>query len=64
MVKKLLSFLKKLMDNKFTGRIVLNFHKGNLSKKVGRKESVDLDSIGLLCAKIKAEEIKKEIDIV
>lgn len=52
------------MDNKFTGRIVLNFHKGNLSKKVGRKESVDLDSIGLLCAKIKAEEIKKEIDIV
>lgn len=34
-------FLKKMMDECFTGRIILDFHKGSISKKV-KKEFVEV----------------------
>jgi len=37
-LKKLLALLKNLMDNKFTGQLRLNFHNGDLSEKVEKKE--------------------------
>ncbi len=36
---KLLAFMKRLMEVKFSGRLILSFHKGDLSEKVvTRKE--------------------------
>lgn len=40
----LFKYLKKLIDRKFTGQLRLNFHEGNLSEKVDKKESVKLDN--------------------
>lgn len=39
----LLKFLKELWENKFTGQLRLNFHEGNLSEKVEKKESIKLN---------------------
>ena len=39
-LEKIFKFLQVLVDNKFTGRIILDFHEGNISKKV-KKETVD-----------------------
>ena len=40
----LLELFKKLMNSKFTGQLRLNFHKGDLSEKVEKKESIKLDN--------------------
>jgi len=39
----LLKFLKELFDNKWTGQLRLNFHEGNLSEKIEKKESCKLN---------------------
>ena len=39
----LLKFLKELFDKRYTGQLRLNFHEGNLSEKVEKKESVRLE---------------------
>ena len=38
---KLIQFIEDLIVEKFTGRITLDFHKGNISKKV-KKEITEL----------------------
>lgn len=38
-----LKFIKDLMDKRYTGQLRLNFHEGNLSEKVEKKESVKLN---------------------
>ncbi len=38
-IKKLLEFIKLLIDNKWTGQLRLNFYKGDISKKIDKKES-------------------------
>lgn len=40
----LLKFLKELFEKKYTGQLRLNFHEGNLSEKIEKKESIKLDS--------------------
>uniref|UniRef100_A0A6H2A2N0 Uncharacterized protein n=1 Tax=viral metagenome TaxID=1070528 RepID=A0A6H2A2N0_9ZZZZ len=42
-IEKLLRFIKELMDNKKSCQLRLNFHEGNLSEKVEKKESIKLD---------------------
>lgn len=45
-MSKLESFLKlirDLVENKFTGQLRLNFHEGNLSEKIEKKESLKLE---------------------
>lgn len=39
---KLLDFIKQLSDRKWTGQLRLNFHEGNLSEKIEKKESEKL----------------------
>ena len=39
----LMKFLEELWVKKFTGQLRLNFHEGNLSEKIEKKESVRLD---------------------
>ena len=39
----LLKFLKELFEKKYTGQLRLNFHEGNLSEKVEKKESIKLN---------------------
>ena len=39
-----LKFIKDLMDKHYTGQLRLNFHKGNLSEKIEKKESILLIS--------------------
>lgn len=39
----LLKFLEDLWVKKFTGQLRLNFHEGNLSEKIEKKESVRMD---------------------
>lgn len=34
-----LTLLRDLMDKRFTGQVRLNFHEGNLSEKIEKKES-------------------------
>ncbi len=60
-LESLLKFLKDLFENNFTGQLRLNFHEGNLSEKVEKKESVKLDEVGLLCAKLKAKQCRENI---
>lgn len=38
-----LKFIKDLIDKRYTGQLRLNFHEGNLSEKVEKKESVRLE---------------------
>ena len=42
-IRDLLAYIKKLVENQFTGKIVLNFHKGGMSKKISKEESIDLE---------------------
>uniref|UniRef100_A0A6M3IUX5 Uncharacterized protein n=1 Tax=viral metagenome TaxID=1070528 RepID=A0A6M3IUX5_9ZZZZ len=39
----LMKFLEELWVKKFTGQLRLNFHEGNLSEKIEKKESMKLD---------------------
>ena len=39
----LIKFLKDLFEKRYTGQLRLNFHEGNLSEKVEKKESIKLD---------------------
>lgn len=39
----LMKFLEELWVKKFTGQLRLNFHEGNLSEKVEKKESIKLE---------------------
>ncbi len=41
-LENFLKFLEKLFKNKFTGQLRLNFHEGNLSEKIEKKESIFL----------------------
>jgi len=38
----LLKIIKELWDKKFTGQIRLNFHDGNLSEKIEKKENIKI----------------------
>lgn len=38
-IKKILALLKELSDTKFTGQLRLNFHNGDISEKIEKKES-------------------------
>lgn len=40
-IQKIIQFLGELMSKQFTGRIILDFHKGEVSKKV-KKEVVEI----------------------
>lgn len=40
-----LKFIKDLMDNQYTGQLRLNFHEGNLSEKIEKKENIRLDEL-------------------
>ncbi len=42
-LQKLIQYLNELIKINFTGQLRLNFHEGNLSEKVEKKESVRLD---------------------
>ena len=33
-IEKIIQFIAELIKNKFTGRIILDFHEGGISKKV------------------------------
>lgn len=39
----LMKFLKKLFEKRYTGQLRLNFHEGNLSEKIEKKESIKLE---------------------
>ncbi len=41
-IQILLEFITKLSESKFTGQVRINFHEGNLSEKIEKKESVKI----------------------
>jgi hypothetical protein len=42
-LQTLVQFLAELCSEGFTGRIVLDFHKGNLSSKVKKEVAIEID---------------------
>ncbi len=44
-IESLLSIINYLHVNRFTGQIVLNFHNGDISHKIEKKESMDLQEV-------------------
>ena len=40
-IEKILQFISELISKGFTGRIIFNFHKGDVSKKI-KKETVEI----------------------
>lgn len=42
-IEKLFRLIKELMDTKKSIQLRINFHEGNLSEKIEKKESVKLD---------------------
>jgi hypothetical protein len=44
-LESFLTLLRDLMDKRFTGQVRVNFHEGNLSEKVEKKESVVLNEL-------------------
>ncbi len=42
-LQNLIQFLAQLCSEGFTGRIVLDFHKGNLSNKVKKEVAVEIE---------------------
>jgi len=42
MNEKLTLLLKELFEKKYTGQLRLNFHEGNLSEKIEKKENIKL----------------------
>lgn len=42
-IRNLLTYIGKLVKNQFTGKIVINFHKGGMSKKISKEESIELE---------------------
>ncbi len=47
-IELLIRFIKKISENGFTGQLRLNFHEGNLSEKVEKKESVKIGNDPLI----------------
>jgi len=43
MLRKIIELLRELMSNKWTGQIVINFHKGDISSKVERKDVIVIE---------------------
>ncbi len=41
-IRNLLAYIKQLVETQFTGKIVINFHKGGMSKKISKEESIEL----------------------
>ena len=67
-----LRFLKELIDRKYTGQLQLNFHEGNLSEKIEKKESMKLSANGniilqgegeVICSKCGSNNVKQVYDI-
>ena len=44
-LEALLKFFKELFEKKWTGQLRLNFHEGNLSEKIEKKEKVELNEL-------------------
>ncbi len=42
-LQKIIQFLGELITRQFTGRIILDFHKGDISKKVKKEIIEDLE---------------------
>lgn len=40
-LRKVMQFIGDLIRNSFTGRIILDFHKGDISKRI-RKETMEI----------------------
>lgn len=47
-ITALLKFLKELFEKKWSGQLRLNFHKGDLSEKMEKKESIKLENNPLI----------------
>jgi len=42
-LQRIIQFIGDLINQGFTGRIILDFHKGDLSKKVKKETTEDLE---------------------
>lgn len=41
-IKQILSLLKDLMDNKYTGQLRINLHDGDISSKMEKKDTIKI----------------------
>jgi hypothetical protein len=42
-IEKIIQYLAKLITSKFTGRIIIDVHEGNVSKKIKREVTDSLE---------------------